>query len=73
MKCQIKKKNNSRCDKDSSIIQDTIHMCKQHYKTFLKNNVHQYGTCLDAKTDILNLSIKEYLFEKKIKLIDLDD
>lgn len=73
MKCQINKKNDSRCDKESVMEIDNIHICTQHYKTFIKNKVHQYGTCLDEKTKILNWSIKEYLFQTKIKLTELDD
>jgi len=73
MKCQVNKKNNTRCDKDGVITVDNIYMCKQHHKTFIKNNnTHQYGTCQDEKTDILNLTIKEYLFSSKIRLVDLD-
>lgn len=73
MKCQVNKKDNTRCDKDSVMEINNVHMCTQHYKTFNKNKVHQYGTCLDEKTDILNLTIQEYLFQSKIKLVDLDD
>ncbi len=74
MKCQVNKKDNTRCDKEAVITgEDEIQMCTQHYKTYLKNKVHQYGTCLDEKTDILNLTIKEYLFRSKIKAKDLED
>lgn len=73
MKCQVNKKDNSRCDKESVLEFDKIHMCTQHYKTFIKNKIHQYGTCLDEKTDIINMSIKEYLFRSKIKLEILQD
>lgn len=72
MKCQVNKKDNTRCDKESIIEIDGIWMCKQHQKTYLKNNYHQYGTCLDEESNILNLTIKEYLFNSKIRLVDLD-
>ena len=73
MKCQIKKKDNSRCDKDSAIVHDKLHMCKQHHKTFMKNNMHQYGTCLDIDEEYKNLTIREYLYTTKIPLDQLDD
>lgn len=73
MKCQVNKKDNSRCDKESVMEFDKVYMCTQHYKTFVKNKVHQYGTCKDKKIDILNLTIKEYLFASKIKVKDLND
>lgn len=73
MKCQVNKKNNTRCDKEGIVTVDNICMCTQHHKTFLKNKTHQYGTCLDEKTNILNLTIKEYLFRSKIKVGDLND
>lgn len=38
MKCQINKKNNSQCDKDSIINENDLNMCKQHYKAFIKTN-----------------------------------
>ena len=73
MKCQVNKKNNTRCDKESAIVVDDIHMCTQHHKTLLKNNIHQYGTCLDKEINYRNLSIKEYLFSNKVSVNNLDD
>ncbi len=72
MKCQINKKNNSQCDKEAVLELENIHMCTQHHKTYMKNKTHQYGTCLEQQTNIQNLTIKQYLFQTKIKLSELD-
>ncbi len=73
MKCQVNKKDNSRCDKESSIVDNNISMCKQHYKAFLKNKIHQYGTTNDEQQEFDNLTIREYLFSRKIPLSNLSD
>ena len=72
MKCQVHKKDDTRCDKDSVITHEDIHMCKQHHKTFMKNKIHQYGTCLDKKSTVCITTIKEYLFSHKIPINHLD-
>jgi hypothetical protein len=73
MKCQINKKNNSQCDKDSIINENDLNMCKQHYKAFVKNKFHQYGTTKDTEQCFNNLTIKDFLFSRKIQLSNLND